>query len=768
MSESNDIAVYYLTGSLNAVSGGRAQSIFSRARLLGSFCGRAIILTVDFKPDYSTIYTQISGRYGFSDNVLFHNFHEFLSEESYLGNVDGSIDASKNHPSCQKVFKEDQDEACQERYFDSCGRLYFVRNNDRSKGIYSCHWIKRDGVERVFPTLRSLRQYWIYCLNNRYPNAIFSLENRHYDSLVIENQYDDSLKSVAVVHDNHLVAPFTLGSKLTDYLSPMMNRLNLYDGVVFLTEEQRRYVANQFGPRLSHYVIPHPLSVETSKAVPKTRNNKSIVLLARLVGLKRVDHAIRAMRKVVDFDQGIHLSIYGIGDKKDELTQLVNSLELQQNVAFKGYTDNPEAILSSASISVMTSQTEALCLSVLESLALGTPVVSYDCNFGPADLIVDGENGRLVASGNIDALADAILDILEDDEKLFSMSKRALELSRDYSNEAIVAKWQRVFLALTDAQYRTNRFVSSHPAIDWIDIISISLVHDTSVDTVQIDVSFEVSGLISRESSVDFFLFSKDFSLFDMLNKLYMQASSVSHGEKGAVASFSFAMKSAAVLALLDSQEPFSIALRQHGEFFAFKDIPDFCLILIAACFDRNISYCSLADRQWLLSLLERSTIAHRIDLQSFKVLADSPQPDFYPAFVRACDKNSVASFRLNTVAGSKSSEVIFDGEMKADVIPDARYSLIVEGPFGAIECSDITFGCKAEGAGEKLRAVVPASAVLNLSPVFKKLSLRISFKCVLHGRVWVSKQYRCGIWSMGPVALLSYKGEKAILAVWK
>lgn len=768
MSETYDITVFFLTGSLNAASGGRAQSIFSRARLLGSACSRAIILTVDFKPDYSTIYTQISERYGFSENVLFHNFHEFLSGESYSSNINGVIGASRNHPSCQKIFRESQDEACQERYYDSRGRLYLIRTNDKSKGIYSCHWIKKDGTERVFPTLRSLRQYWIYCLNNRYPNAVFSLENRHYDSLVIENQYDDSLKSVAVVHGNHLSAPFTFGSKLTDYLSPMMNRLNLYDGVVFLTEEQRHYVANQFGPRLSHLVIPHPLSVDTSKSMPKTHNDKSIVLLARLVGLKRVDHAIRAMRKVVDFDRSINLSIYGIGDKKDDLIELVNSLGLQQNVAFKGYTDNPEAILSGASISIMTSQTEALCLSVLESLALGTPVVSYDCNFGPADLIVDGENGRLVPSGKIDALADAILDVLEDDKKLFSMSKRALELSHDYSDEVIVAKWKQALLALTDTQYRTNRLASSHPAIDRVDITSIRLTRDELANTLLVDVSFGVSGLFSCESPVDFFLASKDSCLFGTFNNMYVQASSVSHTDGEAVAYFSLAMNLSTVLALLDSQEAFFMAVRQHGEFFASKNIPNFLLKIITACFDEDVSRTSSVDLQWLLSLLERSGIAHKLDLRYFKTLASDLRPGLLSAFMGVCDERDFASYRLNSVSGLKGGKVVLEGDLRADIASDARYSLVIEGSSGAIECSDISFEYKAPGTGGHLRAVMPAGMVFGLVPSFEKCSLKVSLRCVLHGRIWASKQYRCGILSMGPIGLLSYKGKKAILAAWK
>lgn len=758
-SDASEKSIFFITGALNASSGGRAQSIFSRARLFSSICARVTICTMDFKSNYASIYNHIAMRYSFRSNVNFCNIHEFLSGESYA--FGEGEEKGESTPSCHKVFRGGQNEPIQERYYDSTGRLYLIRSNDKTKGIYCCQWIKKNGDKRIFPTLRALRQFWISSLADCSEMPIFSLENRHYDSLVIENPFNDSLRSIALVHDNHLSAPFVFGSGLTDYLRPMLERLNLYDSVVFLTEKQRNYVANQFGPRQNHFVIPHPLSVDVSNAEPKNSNSKTIVMLARLVGLKRVDHAIKAMKIVVSADSDIELHIYGTGEERDGLVHLAAELGLSENVFFEGYTDSPERVLADAALSVMTSKTEALCLSVQESLALGTPVVAYDCNFGPSDLIVDGENGRLVPSGDIDGLANAILDILQNDEKLHIMSKCALESSRRFSDEAISAKWEEV-TAYLDKNDGTS-FPLAYPVVSEARIQKVNYFFPEA-GRLRVSLEVLVKGCFEEGLIPEFYLFSDDSQVFNLLGFSHVSASSVSAVDGGYEATFLLEVDDSVMRLLAERADGISLAARQGGRFWDFYAIPNFFDIFLVSCFDSQISLANLEEKKQLLYILRKLPLEDRIDIDRFDSTSDYFHPLSVGEFETASIRMNAIRFSLkNIVCHLRGSMIEFRGDVKNFSSSEIRCRCVLSGPRGSFVTgfSDTSLDRVEDGFSFCTR--IPAKTVFSLVQNAKKSTIEFQIQCYFGGRVWQSNTCRMGAVRFGIVCAVSYKGVKSL-----
>ena len=77
-----------------------------------------------------------------------------------------------------------------------------------------------------------------------------------------------------------------------------------------------------------------------------------------------------------------------------------------------GYTDNPLEVFHNAIASVYPTTTEGFGLSILEALSKGCPVLTYDVNYGPREMVKPGVNGELVARGDIPQIADAMRRIL--------------------------------------------------------------------------------------------------------------------------------------------------------------------------------------------------------------------------------------------------------------------------------------------------------------------------------------------------------------------
>jgi len=137
-----------------------------------------------------------------------------------------------------------------------------------------------------------------------------------------------------------------------------------------------------------------------------------VVVVTRLVDVKRLDHALRAFAVACTAVPAARFEIWGTGPDRDALESLAAELGVADRVDLHGFTDDPVATFRRGRLSVSTSQSEGFGLSMLESLAAGTPVVSYDYRYGPRDMISDGRDGRLVRDGDVDALATALSDLL--------------------------------------------------------------------------------------------------------------------------------------------------------------------------------------------------------------------------------------------------------------------------------------------------------------------------------------------------------------------
>ncbi|MGE8206617.1 glycosyltransferase family 4 protein [Heyndrickxia sp. NPDC080065] len=170
-------------------------------------------------------------------------------------------------------------------------------------------------------------------------------------------------------------------------------------------------------------------------------NDKVILAAGRLAPQKGFDMLIEAFSKVNKYFPDWKLKIFGFGREKTNLQQLITENRLYNHVYLMGATQDMEGELSKSSIYALSSRFEGFGMVIVEAMQCGVPVVSFDCPKGPAEIISNDEDGILVENGNVDAFADALLDLIGNEEKRKQFAENALVNVKRFEIENIGKLW---------------------------------------------------------------------------------------------------------------------------------------------------------------------------------------------------------------------------------------------------------------------------------------------------------------------------------------
>ena len=126
------------------------------------------------------------------------------------------------------------------------------------------------------------------------------------------------------------------------------------------------------------------------------------------------------------------------------INKLIKEYNLEKNIILHGFSNEIESALQEACLKIFTSKKEGFALSILESLSKGTPVISYDVDYGPNEMIENGKNGYLIEEGNEGEMAKVIISLLKDKKKLKKLSENCYSSIEKFSDKKTFFKWQRV------------------------------------------------------------------------------------------------------------------------------------------------------------------------------------------------------------------------------------------------------------------------------------------------------------------------------------
>ncbi len=180
----------------------------------------------------------------------------------------------------------------------------------------------------------------------------------------------------------------------------------------------------------------------------ETRSTHVVATAGRLVAQKGFDRVIEAYAPTRDAFPDWQLHVYGTGDQRRRLRRLISSLGVESHVHLKGYSRELPAELSRAAVYAMGSHYEGFPMVLLEAMSLGLPPVSYDCPTGPAELIQDGVNGRLVANGDTAAFTDALAQLMADKAMRERLGRASRITAEGYTTPVVVDQWESLFRRL--------------------------------------------------------------------------------------------------------------------------------------------------------------------------------------------------------------------------------------------------------------------------------------------------------------------------------
>jgi poly(glycerol-phosphate) alpha-glucosyltransferase len=388
-----------------------------------------------------------------------------LTKTKHFGAA-GRLQLIEHHDRARRVLSKE--------YFDVQDRLVYIdemdpeigkptlrRWFDRSGRCWLTSWLKPNGFPGAavqhepntvaYDSFGQRVACWIDEVIAEADTPVVFADRRNQDHALLALTHPGARK-VAVLHNCHTTRPYQAQDPPRPDYRPLLEHIDAFDAVAVLTHRQRDDLARHFGAS-NLAVINHPTPSPPKLQVP--RQPGLLVAIARLEPQKRLDHAVRAFAQAARRVPDSRFHIYGSGSQVKALKELAVTLGVSDRIQFPGFTDRPMEVFASACAVVLSSVFEGFPLVLNEAMAVGTPFVAYDINYGPAEVIRNEVDGLLVPPGDIQALAGAMVRVLGDPGYAARLGNRAQEVVERFPEAVWTAEWMELFTSLTTERRRT-------------------------------------------------------------------------------------------------------------------------------------------------------------------------------------------------------------------------------------------------------------------------------------------------------------------------
>jgi len=191
-------------------------------------------------------------------------------------------------------------------------------------------------------------------------------------------------------------------------------------------------------------VVRVPNAVPEQPPVRADPSSQRVIAAGRYTRGKGFDLLIDAFAQVVARHRDWQLRLFGGGPARAELQQRIRDAGLYNHVLLMGRTEHLADEMARSAIFVLSSRYEGFGMVLIEALAVGLPVVSFDCPRGPSEIITPDVDGTLVPPEDIDALAAAIIELIENPAKRQSYRDAALRTVTTYDIDTIGKTWRQL------------------------------------------------------------------------------------------------------------------------------------------------------------------------------------------------------------------------------------------------------------------------------------------------------------------------------------
>ena len=250
----------------------------------------------------------------------------------------------------------------------------------------------------------------------------------HYDCRQMYRLYEERLGAYI-----HSFQPDLIVSVSENYNRFIFKRKGLTDGDAVEWKKINSHVC----------VIPDMVSLNPTPTYSDCET-KSVIFVGRFSTQKGIPDLLKIWKLVYQRHPDWQLHMYaGYGDEDEKLKSYIE--EMGKGVVLHEPTSDIFSKYKESSMLLLTSIFEPFGLVMPEAMSCGLPVVAFDCPYGPADIITDGEDGFLIKNRDIHAFADKVCQLIENPQLRTEMGQRAIASSQRFSPEKIMPMWKQLF-----------------------------------------------------------------------------------------------------------------------------------------------------------------------------------------------------------------------------------------------------------------------------------------------------------------------------------
>lgn len=315
----------------------------------------------------------------------------------------------------------------------------------------SLHEVFTDNpFRKILKLVYRARSLHNYCKDKNVQTIIVSADGLIIATLLLKYFKRKELKVITVIHQE--IKTLNLFSRLL--LSWMLPKA---DKVVAVSQGIEREL-QQFIQQEKVILIYNAIDVAEiekkvqSHIIPWSTQNKHLIAIGRIESLKRYNHVIEALSTVPNPNTTLH--IIGSGSEFNALQSLVQIKNLTKQVIFEGVMINVFPAIAVSHALIVTSKFESFGVVIIEAMALGKPIIAYDCDFGPREILQSiiephlpysvTSYGYLVRNGDIDALSQVLTRFINGEDTFDAevIKKRAADF--DITN--IILQWEQLLI----------------------------------------------------------------------------------------------------------------------------------------------------------------------------------------------------------------------------------------------------------------------------------------------------------------------------------
>ena len=333
--------------------------------------------------------------------------------------------------------------------WDACEGSFYPLDNDifirNIKVNVKKKWMDRIPGVNFLRYLREAKKNFQVALKEECPDVVISMM-QGIDCYFLSSIAD----GIPIIGVNHITLKMRQGKFERGLFNKMKKRLvfyikmKLFGQYKMIVALSKTEAHNFLQYKCNSLYIPNPVSFESLSIDFKQPRPKHIIMVGRIDYLKGQDRLLHIWSSLAFHYPDWKLVFVGNGNNLDNLVKMIKKMDLQDRVDIIEKSNLISSLLINSSIFAFTSRVESFGMVILEAFSCGLPVIAYDCENGPRDLIKDNYNGFLIEDGNAKEFRVKLQSLMDSEELRNNLGKNALESVKEFSINSIMRKWDNL------------------------------------------------------------------------------------------------------------------------------------------------------------------------------------------------------------------------------------------------------------------------------------------------------------------------------------